>query len=92
MAGRAERFRRKLAETLELPKDVVMDVPKVTIVGCIQLNIENHRGIIEYSDCNIRINTSIGVYKIKGSNLVIKNIVADEIIITGNIQNIDFTD
>lgn len=84
-------FKRKVADILELPKDIIMDTPKLTIVGNIQLNIENHRGIIEYSADKVRINTSIGVYKITGLNLIIKNIIQDEIIIIGEIENIDIS-
>lgn len=89
VSGKAENIKQRVAETLELPKDVVMDVPKLTLIGNIQVCIENHRGIIQYDEKNVRINTNIGVYKITGSNLVIKNIVTEEIIIAGYIENID---
>jgi sporulation protein YqfC len=91
VAGEHGKIRQKIAETLELPKDVVMDVPKVTLIGNVQLNIENHRGIVEYNENYIRINTSIGTLKITGSSLVIKDIVSDEIVLTGCIENIDIS-
>lgn len=84
-----EKLREKIAETLELPKDIVMDVPKITIIGNIQLNIENHLGIVEYSSKTIRINTTIGMFKINGENMIIRNITAEEITIEGKIENLD---
>lgn len=89
MVLKAKGLKMRMAETLELPKDVVMNVPKLTLIGNVQLSIENHRGIIQYDINSIRINTNIGVYKITGEDLVIKSIVAEEIIISGNIENID---
>lgn len=84
-----ENFKERFAEIAELPKDVVMDAPRVTIIGNIQINIENHRGLIEYGSDMVRVNTSIGIYKITGHNLVIKSIAMEEIAITGQIDNVD---
>lgn len=91
MTKKVDKLRQKVAQTLELPKETVMDVPKIIIIGNIQLNVENHRGIIEYGCSNIRINTSIGVLKILGTNMIIKSIVPDEIIVEGDIENIDIS-
>lgn len=91
MVKKNERLREKIAETLELPKDIVMDVPKLTIIGNIQLNIENHLGIVEYTGTTIRINTTIGMFKINGENMVIKSITAEEVIIEGKIENLDIS-
>lgn len=91
MARKNEKLRERIAETLELPKDIVMDVPKITIIGNIQLNIENHLGIVEYNSKTIRINTGIGMFKINGENMVIRNIASDEIVIEGRIENLDIS-
>ncbi|MDI6617419.1 MAG: sporulation protein YqfC [Clostridiales bacterium] len=91
MIKRPGKLRERFAEILELPEDIVMNIPRVTIVGNSEIDIENHRGLIEYSSQTIRINTSIGIYKITGLNLEIKNILAEEIVITGQIENIDIS-
>lgn len=91
MVKNAGRVGQRVAEILELPKEIVMDVPKVTITGNIQLNIENHRGIMQYEIDKIRVSTSIGVLTVTGNNLVIKNIVPEEIVVTGEIGNVDIS-
>jgi sporulation protein YqfC len=88
---RGDKIRLQMAEKLEMPKDVILDIPKVMITGNIQVNIENHRGIIEYNSNVIRVNSNVGVLTVTGVNLDIKNIVTDEIIITGDIENIDIS-
>jgi len=79
-------MRTKISDMTELPYELVLNLPKITIIGDMQAVIENHKGIIEYENNVIRINSSIGMIKITGSSLVIKNIMAEEIIINGSIE------
>lgn len=87
-----DAIKNSLAEILELPKDVILDIPKITMIGNLQIYIENHKGIIEYSNNRIRINTKSGVLRIGGKNLILKNIVIEEIVIVGEIDDVQFTD
>lgn len=82
-------IREKISNTLELPKDIVLDVVKVIIIGN-QLTIENHKGIIEYNEELIRINTGNGIMCIVGKKLNIKNIIQEEITILGEISGVYF--
>jgi len=84
------KIREKLSNTFELPKDIVLDVSKVIITGTEQVTIENHKGIVEYSEELIRINTGSGIMKLCGKSLTIKTILQEEITITGAISNIEF--
>ena len=52
--------------------------------------IENFKGIMDFKDGMIRINTNNGVIKIMGSALSIREITSEEIIIGGKISNIDY--
>ncbi|SDK38097.1 sporulation protein YqfC [Natronincola ferrireducens] len=87
-----QEVKKSLAEILELPKDIILDIPKITMIGNLQIYIENHKGIIEYTSNRIRINSKSGVLRILGRNLLLKNIVQEEIIIVGDIQQVEFTD
>ncbi|NLW40239.1 MAG: sporulation protein YqfC [Tissierellia bacterium] len=89
MKGRMENFKYNISEILELPKDVVMDLPKIVVVGNIQVNISNHKGIVEYTQETLRVNSSIGLIKICGTNLELKTILSEEIIVKGNIEKIE---
>lgn len=40
-----------------MPKDVVLGAAVVTIIGAGEVCIENYRGIIEYTDVLIRVQT-----------------------------------
>ncbi|QIB26308.1 sporulation protein YqfC [Caloranaerobacter azorensis] len=90
MKKRVEDIKSTISDVLELPKDIVLDLPRITLIGNLQLYIENHKGIIEYSKQRIRINTNIGILRIVGNNLTIRTIVTEEIIIVGEIEVVEF--
>lgn len=91
MKNKINEIKTNFSEILELPKDIILDLPKITLVGNLQLYIENHKGIVEYGSLRIRINTNAGILRILGKNMVIKTIVTEEIIIVGEIESIEFT-
>ena len=84
-----ENMKLNISEALELPIDIMMDLPRLTIIGNMEIALLNHKGIIEYTGETIRINTKSGVFKIIGENLEIKTILSEEIIIIGEIQSIE---
>ncbi|NBI07016.1 sporulation protein YqfC [Senegalia massiliensis] len=90
MTKKIDNIKTNIAEVLELPKEIVLDLPKITLIGNIQLYIENHKGIVEYSKERIRINSKSGIIRIIGKDLVIKNIVSEEVVVSGKIINIEF--
>ena len=87
MGEKKERIRDKFMKAMELPKGLIVDVPRMTMIGNENFYIENYKGIIEYSDNIIRLNNGIGVY---GNKLNIEEITEDEMFITGNIFSIEF--
>ena len=83
-------FRYKLADLSEVPKDVAMGFPVLTMIGQMELNIENYRGIIEYTDVLIRIQTKAGQLLINGRGLSIAYYTNDEMKINGRIDSIEY--
>ena len=79
----------KINNMLEVPKEVGIDVPKTTIIGFDEMLIENYKGVLEYEEFYIRVNTSIGVININGFNLELEQITKDDILIKGVIEDID---
>ncbi|MGO1469081.1 MAG: sporulation protein YqfC [Tissierella sp.] len=91
MKKNIKKAKLNITNALELPLDVALDLPKVTVIGNIKVEITNHKGIIEYKNEIIRVNTNIGILKITGDSLEIKNIFIEEINIDGNIEKIEIT-
>jgi len=78
-----------LAHFLELPKELVMGLPRITVLGDIQVVVENHRGIIEYTTERVRIATSIGELRVTGTGLALRTIFPEEIAVDGKIRSIE---
>lgn len=79
-----------MAEAASLPKDVVLGVPILTMTGRMELCIENYRGIIEYTDVLIRVQSKAGQIRVSGKRLQIEYYTNDEMKITGYIQSVEY--
>lgn len=89
--GRFLNLLRSLSDSLELPQDVVLDVPRVTLIGGVQVQIGNHKGVLEYSPSRIRIRTRDGLLAVEGQGLRIGSIFRDEVVVEGRIERIDLS-
>lgn len=85
-----QKFMEKFTELLELPKEIVLNMPKLTMLGNGDLIIENYKGIIEYDEDVVRVNTTAGIIKVQGVEIYIKEITAENIMIYGNILSLEF--
>lgn len=81
-------IKEKINKFLELPEEIVYDVPKITLVGEI-LIIENYKNLMEYTNTKLRVITSIGILKVDGSNFEIKSMSKEEILVNGTINKIE---
>lgn len=87
-AGRP--LRQRLAELLDLPKDVVLDLPRISIIGDLQVLIQNHRGVKEYTPRRVVIGMDRGSVAVTGEDLSIGVIHVEEIMVTGRVDGIRF--
>ncbi|MDP4132967.1 MAG: sporulation protein YqfC [Bacillota bacterium] len=78
------------AEEFEIPKEVALDMPRITIVGDRDITIENSRGIISYDDKQIKVNTKTAVITVKGDGLQISCITNDGVCISGVADSVEF--
>jgi len=85
-----KKWQESIADFFELPKEVLMNLPRVTLIGNIQLYLENYSGVIEYNQDILRLSIKGGEIVIRGHELVIKNLFSEEIYIEGNIQSIEY--
>ena len=80
---------RLIDNILEVPKEVSTGLPKITILGFNELLIENYKGILEYEEFFIRVNTHIGIININGFNFNLKQMTDEDLLISGKIENIE---
>ena len=85
-----KNIRNKIDRMLEVPDEIALNVPKITILKFEQMLIENYKGILEYQDFFIRVKTNIGIINVNGFNLSLEEMTSDDIIINGKIESVDF--
>ena len=84
----AGRIRNWMAQKMDLPQDVMMDLPRITMIGQIHIYIENHRGLLAFTDKELRLLLKQGQLLIKGKSFVIKTILPEEILLEGKIDQV----
>jgi len=88
------RLQRKLkgwtTKILDLPPDVVMNLPRVTMIGNVQLYIESHRGVLHFSEELLKLDLTKGQLEVHGKNLAIRAILSEEVFVEGTIYEIKY--
>ncbi len=86
------QLRKFAAKMLDLPADVTMEMPRITMIGQIHMYIENHRGVLLFNDKELRLLLSKGQLLVKGEKLVIRAILSEEVLIEGKVDGVQFID
>ncbi|PLR85900.1 sporulation protein YqfC [Bacillus canaveralius] len=77
-----------MTKKMDLPQDVMLDLPRITMIGQLHIYIENHRGLLTFTDKEIRLLLEKGQLLIKGNHFVIKTILPEEILVEGQIDQV----
>ena len=85
-----DKFKHRIIKALELPKEIVLDLPRISMIGNEELLVENYKGIIEYTPELLRLHTKMGILFVEGKNLCLKQITQDQINIAGCILQIKY--
>ncbi|MDP1420800.1 sporulation protein YqfC [Peribacillus simplex] len=85
-----KKVKQLMTKTMDLPQDVMMDLPRITMIGQLHIYIENHRGLLAFTDREVRLMLKNGQLLIKGNAFVIKTILPEEIMLEGKIDKVYF--
>lgn len=85
-----KNFKNLVSDTVNIPKDVILGVPIVRVIGQEEFYIENYRGILEYTDTLIRVQTKIGQIHLKGKRMEILYYTNDEMKVRGYIEKLEY--
>lgn len=80
----------KLTELLDIPGEPALGVARVTVTGGHKVNVENHRGLLEYETDRVTVNTSDEPIRIRGAGLEISAMSDLELVVTGKISSLEF--
>lgn len=85
-------IKKRITTAFELPRDIMLDWPSIRMMGNEELVLSNHKGIAEYTKEQVRIKSGLGMVKVAGKGLEIKEISREEIVVAGNISSVTFND
>lgn len=91
MAGK-RNLRQRVASLLELPGDVMLDEVRITLVGTMELVVENHRGLVEFEPERVVLQVPNRQLAISGDRLAIASISPDQVVIHGQILALRYSD
>ena len=85
-----KNIKQKIANSLDIPGDVLCDVPHFSLVNNRELRVENYKGILLYTENEINLGAKEYKINITGENLKITVITDEFIIIIGSISALNF--
>lgn len=88
MRNKIDKSKEIIAEKLDLPREVVMDLPKITIIANTEINIEGHKGILMFTENEIQVNTKQGIVVVTGRNLEISYLGGSTITLKGFFNSV----
>lgn len=84
------KIRENVTESLRLPKDLMLGASILTVTGKNEAYIENYRGVLEYTEQKIRLQTKTCRVELTGKKLCIAYYTNDEMKIVGDIAEVKF--
>jgi len=82
------RIKEKMAGALSVPKEILLDMPLVMATGRGEMNIENYKNILEFTDTKLRVGTKDGVMVIEGEQLKLRQLTSENLLISGRISGV----
>ena len=90
MSSKSKSLYHKISAAAQIPKDLSDWAALVTATGQEELCIENYRGIIEYTDSRLMLQTKNCRLEVLGKNLFISYYTGEEMKVTGHIEQINY--
>jgi len=81
-----KKISERISNMFDMPTDIVLDTPKVTVMSFNSITIENYTGLLEYTDTLIKVRTKEKIISVTGERLVIC-VITDNYIMAEGIIN-----
>lgn len=88
--GKLNDFRAKIADEFNISEEVLLDIPKVSVVGRNKVIIENHKSILEFSKSVLRVASSVGTIYIAGSGMEVLFMGDETIVVSGTFNSLSY--
>lgn len=90
MSEHSKQTTKKIIETLDLPQDLFLGLPNLSLCGNKELYISNHRGILSYGQEEMVILAKEYQIQVRGKSLNIISYTKEDLTIQGYISSLEF--
>ena len=87
---RRPRVLDRAADRFDLPGEVLANLPRITVTGGQRVVVENHKGLMDYGPNAILIAGGKVTLKLLGDNLELRAMNAQELLISGDVFQVEF--
>ena len=84
-----QKLLEETAHRFDLPADAAAGLPRITLTGRKRITVENHRGLLGWSESRAEINGGRVRVCITGSDLYLRVMKKDAVVITGEIYSVE---
>ncbi len=86
--GKKEGLLERTVQALDIPGEAA-GLARVELTGRHEVRMSNHRGILAYGTQEILVSGGRLIVKIKGEDLVLRAMTAEELLITGTVLSVE---
>lgn len=86
----APSLREKIADSIDISKEVILDTVLLTMIGEREMTVENYKSIITYTDTKIKLKAKPYPVEIIGTGLEIRSLTRELLYITGRIRSFSY--
>lgn len=90
MGDKLYNTKQNIADKLDLPRDIILNMPRIQVTGNNEIIIENHKGIILFEKNEVKVNSGIGIISICGSEFEVLFMGGSTITIGGKFTSITY--
>ena len=88
MENKLYRTKEIIAEKFNLPRDIMLDLPKITIISDNEITIENHKGVVLFENKEVKINSNVGLISISGRDFEILFMGGSTLTLSGKFESV----
>ncbi|MFT8317546.1 MAG: sporulation protein YqfC [Sporolactobacillus sp.] len=86
------RMKKWFSEVSDIPEDIVMNLPRMTLIGQSHLSIQNYKSVITFSDKELILAMDQGELHIFGEHFMLEVILEKEILLEGFVKTVQFVE
>ena len=88
MENKLYKTKENMVEKFDLPRDIMLNLPKITIVSNNEITIENHKGVVLFEDKEVKINSNVGLISIRGRDFEILFMGGSTLTLSGKFKSV----